>query len=114
MLKDIYETLKQVLVIIETQKRQEEDIKELKRFMIEVTTILRRVSDRVEMTDTRSKSDLENLAAQTKLELENLALKMQIAMQEGASKPHPTQPKTDRRKALRGKKRKTSTRTLKK
>ncbi len=107
MLKDIYETLKQVLVITETQKRQEEDIKELKKFMIEVTTILQRLADRVEMTDARSKSDLENLARQTKLELENLALKMQIAMQEGAMKPKPNEPKVDRRKALPGKKRKT-------
>lgn len=107
MLKDMYETLKQVLVITETQKRQEEDIKELKKFMIEVTTILQRVVDRVEMTDARSKNDLENLAKQTKLEIENLALRFQIAMQESTLKRSRTEAKPDRRKALPGKKRKT-------
>jgi hypothetical protein len=71
MLNDIYETLKQVLVITETQKRQEEDIKELKRFMIEVTTILQRLTDRVEMTDAHSKSDLENLERVCKPRSEN-------------------------------------------
>jgi hypothetical protein len=121
MLKDIYENLKQVLVITETQKRQEEDIKELKKFMIEITTVLQRITDRIEMTDARTKSDLENLAKQTQLELENLALRMQLAAREGplklppvetkkqTRKSHPGKSKTPSRKNRPGKKRKQST-----
>ena len=80
-IKDYLAAAKQIVLIADTQKRQEQDIKELKQFMIRFTAELQRVSDRIDMTDARTKSDLENLNKQTRLELENLTLKMQLAIQ---------------------------------
>jgi ABC-type phosphate transport system auxiliary subunit len=77
-LKDIYEALKQTILIAETQKRQEEDIKELKQHMIKFSFELQRLSDRIDIVDGRSQSNWQHLAANTKLEMENLALRMQL------------------------------------
>ena len=85
--KEILEALRQMLVISETQKRQEEDIKELKQFMLKFSLELQRLADQVQMNDQRSRSDHENLSKQMKLELENLALKMQLAAQAKSLKP---------------------------
>ena len=48
-LKDIYEALKQTILVAETQKRQEEDIKELKQHMIKFGFELQRLSDRIDI-----------------------------------------------------------------
>lgn len=88
-LAEIYDALRQVMLIADTQKRQEEDIKELKQLMIKFSTELQRISDRIDITDQRSKADLHHLAQVTKLEMENLALKMQLIGKTKALKPKP-------------------------
>lgn len=88
-LKDIYEALKQTILVAETQKRQEEDIKELKQHMIKFGFELQRLSDRIDIVDSRSQSNWQHLAANTKLEMENLALRMQLLGKGKELKPKP-------------------------
>lgn len=90
-LKDIAAWLKQVALLAETQKRHEEDIKRFNEFVVQVSTTLQRLSDKVDRLDERTKADIENLTRQTAQQLEIHALKTQLSLQQRALKPKPNE-----------------------
>lgn len=93
--KDYFDAAKKFILVAETQKRQEEDIKELKQFMLKVSLELQKMSDRIDIGDAKSKAEVERLAERTKYELEILSLKMQLAAKD---QPHKHQLNTGPKK----------------
>lgn len=96
---DTLAALRQMLVIAETQKRIEEDLKEMKVTLIRYGQRLDQLAGEVAANGKIAKNDIEHLAKQTGMALENLALTLDNKLKEIEIKSlmEQAEPKTQKR-----------------
>lgn len=69
MWERFFQLAQQVFIIVETQKRHEQDTAELKKAVIDLTIALNRLADRAERSEAQEKEAREKFALQLQVKL---------------------------------------------